>query len=146
MITVINTSTLGVSEYDISNVIDIVSASGITYYCTPSGIYYFNDDSTETVTSTVQTGEVFFGDNSPKRYPHLEASCNVSGADITFYSKIFDTDIVALDDTRHTEQVRGYRLPNIKRPSLELKIVGVDNEVYTISDIKVQTIDTLVKK
>lgn len=146
MITVINIKTLGVSEYDISDIIDIVSASGTTYYCTPSGIYILDDGSTESVTSTIQTGEVFFGDNSPKRYPHLEASCNVSGTDITVYSNIYDTDIVALDDTRHTEQVRGYRLPNIKRPSLELKIVGVDNEIYTISDLKVETIDTLVKK
>ena len=38
----------------------------------------------------VQTGEIFLGDKSPKRFPHLEASCNTSGTDITFYSIIFN--------------------------------------------------------
>jgi hypothetical protein len=146
MITSLNAKTLAPSEYDISGVLDITEVGGVVYYATATGVYFFASNSTENVTSTMETGKIAFGDNSPKRFPHLEVTCNVSDASLTGYMDIAGTDIALADSTRHTAEVRGYRMPNIKVPYLQLKFVGVDATPYILSDFVVLTLDTLVKK
>lgn len=146
MITVLNTNTLGPSEYDISDVLDIVSASGVTYYVTPSGIYYFDDDSDESITSVCKTGKIRLQDNSPKRFPHIEISCDNSEADISVIGVFEGNDVTGIFSTKHTDTVRGYRLPNIKSTELQVKVVGVSDSGYKIYDIKSLVIDTMVKK
>jgi hypothetical protein len=146
MITILNANTLGISEYDISNVIDIVSASGTLYYCTPSGVYYLDSSSTESVTSVVKTGKVFFADNSPKLFPYLEFSCDVEDTGITSISTINSTPVTGIDFARHTEEVRSHRLPAVKQPYVEITMYSVDDTPYKISDLKIAVRDTLVKK
>jgi hypothetical protein len=146
MITVLNTNTLGVSEYDISDVLDIVSASGVTYYVTPSGIYFFDDDSSESVTAAYKTGKIRIQDNSPKRFPHIELSCDNPDAEILVIEVFEGTEVTGIFSTKHTDTVRGYRLPNIKSTELQLKVVGVSDSNYKVYDVKSTVIDTMVKK
>lgn len=146
MVISINTSTQGISEYDISNVVDLVNVSGTVYYVTPSGIYYFDEESTESVTSYFQTGEVRFGDNSPKRFPYIEISCDNADAEITPITVIGINEVAGVSPTKHTDNVLGFRLPNHKQANLVLKVQGISDEVYSLFDTNILAIDTLVKK
>jgi hypothetical protein len=147
MITVLNTSNLGVSEYDTANVIDIVEVSGTSYFLTASGIYYLDEDSfVESVTSTVETGYVMLGDSSPKRIPHLELLTDTAATGLRVYSSIDSNDIPGIDSTRH-ENVRGYKLAGgIKGAHFRFKFVDIGPENFNILDLKLLPIDTLVKK
>jgi hypothetical protein len=146
MISVINTENLGISEYDISNIIDIVSASGVTYFVGSSGVYYFDDSLSESVTSTVETGYVSLGDSSPKRVPHLEVTSDIPCTGRSVFSGINSIDIEGIEDCRH-ENVSSYKLAGgLKGTHFRFKITHEGQEDFNILGLQILPIDTLVKK
>ena len=82
MIVVINASSLGVSEYDIDDVVDVASVSGALRVMGPSGEIASSALGSETFSVSFETGRLNFGAALPKRatwaYPMLSSTSGVT--------------------------------------------------------------------